>query len=254
VKDALGSVQAVLVLGGSSDIGCAIAAALARSGRATVVLAGRDEAALAVAAAKVGAAGARRVEITAFDATDTSGHDKVLERAAELVGGDLDVIVFAFGLLGDQQVDQEGGDGAVNVATTNYVGAVSAGLAAARLLRRQGHGTLVALSSVAGRRVRRANYIYGSSKAGMDGFFEGLGDDLEGSGASVLVVRPGFVRSKMTEGRPQAPMATTPEAVAEATAKALASGRRAVWVPPLLQPAFAVFHHLPRQIWRRMPG
>jgi hypothetical protein len=90
-------------------------------------------------------------------------------------------------------------------ATTNFVGGISAGLAAARQLRLQGHGTLVVLSSVAGERVRKANFIYGSTKAGLDGFALGLGDTLAGSGAGVMVVRPGFVAGRMTAGMPRAP-------------------------------------------------
>ena len=82
----------------------------------------------------------------------------------------------------------------------NFTGAVSASLAVAAQLRRQGHGRLVVLSSVAGERVRKANFVYGSSKAGLDGFAQGLGDSLVGTGARVLVVRPGFVHSAMTAG------------------------------------------------------
>ena len=119
--------------------------------------------------------------------------------------------------------------------------------------RRQGHGRLVVLSSVAGERVRKANFVYGSSKAGLDGFAQGLGDALIGSGASVLVVRPGFVHSSMTRGMKSAPFATTPSAVAAATVKALRAGRRTVWVPAVLRPVFAVFRHLPGPVWRRLP-
>jgi decaprenylphospho-beta-D-erythro-pentofuranosid-2-ulose 2-reductase len=126
-------------------------------------------------------------------------------------------------------------------------------LAVARLLRAQGHGTLVVLSSVAGERVRRANFIYGSSKAGTDAFALGLGDALRGSGARVLTVRPGFVRTKMTEGLPAAPLSTTADAVAEATVRALASGRELIWVPAQLRLVFVVFRHLPRVLWRRLP-
>jgi decaprenylphospho-beta-D-erythro-pentofuranosid-2-ulose 2-reductase len=109
------------------------------------------------------------------------------------------------------------------------------------------------LSSVAGERVRRAHFIYGSSKAALDGFAQGLGDALAGSGAGVLIVRPGFVRTKMTEGLPPAPMSTTAAAVAAATAKALAAGRELIWVPAQLRVVFAVFRHLPRVVWRRLP-
>ncbi len=252
MKDALGSVQSVLVLGGSSEIGVAIAARLSGPRQATVVLAGRDATALTAASATVKRAGAGRVETVPFDALDAGSHDGVMAAAAA-VAGDIDVVVVAFGLLGDQDTDERGGDGAVTLAMTNYVGAVSAGLAAARRLRDQGHGTLVFLSSVSGERVRRANFIYGSSKAGLDGFAQGLGDALAGSGVGVLIVRPGFVRGRMTAGLPPAPLATTPEAVASATAQALASGREVIWVPATLRPVFSGFRHLPRALWRRVP-
>jgi decaprenylphospho-beta-D-erythro-pentofuranosid-2-ulose 2-reductase len=253
VKDALGSVQSVLVLGGASEIGVAIAAELARPRSAAVVLAGRRPEALAEAAARLREAGAGRVETVAFDAADTDSHDRIIAEAAQALGGDIDVVVVAFGVLGDQSAEEESGTGAL-IATTNYTGAVSAGLAAARQLRRQGHGVIVALSSVAGERVRRANFVYGSSKAGMDGFYQGLGDSLVGSGARVLIVRPGFVRSRMTEGMQAAPFATTPAAVATATAAALRSGAEVIWVPPVLRLVFTVFRHLPRALWRRAPG
>jgi decaprenylphospho-beta-D-erythro-pentofuranosid-2-ulose 2-reductase len=252
MKDTLGSVQSVLVLGGGSEIGVAIAAELAGPRHATVVLAARHPESLGAETAALEAAGAARVEPVAFDAEATEGHEAFVEEVAKLVG-DIDVVVLAFGLLGDQVADAAGGDGAVRLARTNYVGAVSISLAVARLLRRQGHGTLVVLSSVAGERIRKANFIYGSSKAGLDGFAQGLGDDLVGSGAGVLIVRPGFVKGRMTAGMDAAPMATTPSAVAEATAQALAAGKEVIWVPGILRPVFAVFRHLPRPIWRRLP-
>lgn len=253
MKDALGAVQSVLVLGGASDIGVAIAARLAGPRQATVILAGRHSEALEAAAVTVRAAGAGRVETLGFDAADPAGHEATIAHAIRLAGGDLDVVILAFGLLGDQETDESGGEGAVRLAQVNYVGGVSSGLAASRALRAQGHGTLVVLSSVAGERVRRANFIYGSSKAGLDGFAQGLGDALAGSGVRVLIVRPGFVRTKLTEGRPPAPLSTTPDAVAAATAKALADGREVIWVPASLRPLFAAFRHLPREVWRRVP-
>jgi decaprenylphospho-beta-D-erythro-pentofuranosid-2-ulose 2-reductase len=252
MKDALGAVQSILVLGGSSDIGVAIAAELARPRKATVILAGRHPGELERAAARVREAGAGEVLTLPFDATDTASHESFVARVAETVS-DLDVAVAAFGVLGDQQQDETGGDGAVRVAATNYVGAVSVCLPLARLMRRQGHGTIVVLSSVAGERVRRANFIYGSSKAGVDGFAQGLGDSLVGTGVGVLVVRPGFVRTKMTAGMDAAPLSTTPEAVATATAAALAAGKETVWVPAPLRGVMAVTRHLPRALFRKLP-
>ncbi|MHB1533275.1 MAG: decaprenylphospho-beta-D-erythro-pentofuranosid-2-ulose 2-reductase [Acidimicrobiales bacterium] len=252
MKDALGAVQSVLVLGGASEIGVAIAERLAAPRQAAVILAGRHPERLATAAERVRRAGASRVETRPFDATDTASHESFVEEMAALIG-DLDVVVLAFGLLGDQQADEAGGEGAVRLAQTNYVGAVSVSLAVARVLRRQGHGTLVVLSSVAGERVRRANFIYGSTKAGLDGFAQGLGDSLAGTGASVLIVRPGFVHTAMTEGLEAPPLSTTPEAVAAATARALAAGREVIWVPAIFRYVVSGFRHLPRPLWRRVP-
>lgn len=251
MKDALGAVDSVLILGGYSEIGLAIATRLAGSRHAAVALAGRDPAKLEEARATVLAAGARRVEVFAFDAEDTATHEALVASVAEHIG-DIDVAVIAFGLLGDQDADAAGGDGAVRLLQANYVGAVSVALPLARLLRRQGHGTLVVLSSVAGERVRQANYIYGSTKAALDGFAQGLGDSLAGSGAQVLVVRPGFVIGRMTAGMDPAPMATTPDKVADATVAAIAAGREQVWVPGVLRLIFSAFRHLPRPLWRRL--
>jgi short-subunit dehydrogenase len=111
----------------------------------------------------------------------------------------------------------------------------------------------VVFSSVAGVRVRRANYVYGSAKAGLDGFASGLGDALFGSGVRLLLVRPGFVIGRMTEGMPPAPFSSTPEQVGEATVRALLAGRDVVWVPSVLRVVGALMRLLPRSLWRRMP-
>jgi decaprenylphospho-beta-D-erythro-pentofuranosid-2-ulose 2-reductase len=136
--------------------------------------------------------------------------------------------------------------------TVNYTGAVSAGLAVADRLRAQGHGTLVVLSSVAGVRGRKDNYVYGSTKAGLDAFSEGLGDAMRGTGARVMVVRPGFVTSKMTEGMEPAPFSTTPDAVGTDIVAGLRRRAHTVWSPAVLQAVFGVLRLVPRPLWRRL--
>jgi decaprenylphospho-beta-D-erythro-pentofuranosid-2-ulose 2-reductase len=249
MKDSPAAVQTVAVLGGSSEIGVAIASRLVGAHQASVALAGRHEDALAASAETLRRAGAGRVELIHFDATATAGHAKFVEELAQKMG-DLDVVVVAFGLLGDQPVDEQGGDGAVAVALTNYVGAVSVCLPLARVLREQGHGTLVIVSSVAGERVRRANFIYGSSKAGLDGFAQGLSDSIADCGASVLIVRPGFVPTKMTAGMRPTPFSSTPEEVGGAVAAAIASGKDVVYVPGYLRFVMRLARHLPRRLFR----
>ena len=252
MKDAHGNVQSVLLLGANSDIGRAIVRSLLAGRRGTrVVLAARAEDSCADFASEL-IAGGIAVESLRFEANDPASHRAVIELAA--AGGDIDVVVSAWGVLGAPQAAlDDDGVAAAQVAHTNYVGVVSAGIEVARQLRRQGHGTLVHVSSVAGERVRRANFVYGSSKAGSDAFMQGLADSLVGSGAAVLVVRPGFVATKMTAGMRKQPLATTAEAVAEATVRGLRQGAHTVWAPSVLRVVFAIFRHLPRAVWRRMP-
>ncbi len=249
MDNALGEPQTIVLLGGSSDIGRAIVAELLSPATRTVVLAGRRPDELTPGdLARPGVA----VETVAFEATDSPAHEELVRRLVER-HGDLDVVIVAFGQLGEQAELDDDPAAAAELVTVNLTGAVSISLAVAAQFRRQGHGRLVVLSSVAGERVRKANYVYGATKAGLDGFAQGLGDALAGTGASVLVVRPGFVHSKMTRGRPAAPLATTPDAVAAATVKGLRAGRRTVWAPATLRPLFSVLRHLPGPVWRRLP-
>lgn len=252
MRNAVGTVQNVLVLGGGSDIGAAIALRLVQDGARTVVLAGRRPEAYTDVEERLRAAGAADVRRIAFDADQPETHERVVADVVEAVG-DLDVAVVAFGVLGDQSVDERDPAAAVAVARTNYLGAVSALTVLGERLRRQGHGALVVLSSVAGERVRRSNYVYGSTKAGLDGFATGLADALHGSGARVLVVRPGFVRSKMTEGMEDAPLSTTPERVAEAVSRGLRGSATVVWVPGALRLVMSALRHVPRPLFRRLP-
>ncbi|MES9504805.1 SDR family NAD(P)-dependent oxidoreductase [Streptomyces sp. NPDC000609] len=220
MKDAFGAPQSLLVLGGTSEIALATARRLIALRTRTVRLAGRPSPALDAAAADLRARGAD-VRTVGFDALDAASHEAVL--GAVFAEDDIDMVLLAFGIAGDQGRDEEEPLAAVRVAQTNYTGAVSAGLVCAGALQAQGHGSLVVLSSVAGERARRADFIYGSSKAGLDAFTQGLGDALHGTGVHVMVVRPGVVRS----------------ATAQATATGTASGTVPV-APPAVPRGGAV--------------
>ncbi|WP_217554223.1 decaprenylphospho-beta-D-erythro-pentofuranosid-2-ulose 2-reductase [Streptomyces sp. GbtcB6] len=250
MKDAFGMPQSLLVLGGTSEIALATARRLIARRTRTVWLAGRPSPALEQAAEQLRALGPD-VHTVPFDALDPESHETALGKV--FANGDVDLVLLAFGILGDQATDEREPVNAVRVAQTNYTGAVSAGLVSARALQAQGHGSLVVLSSVAGERARRSNFIYGSSKAGLDAFTQGLGDALHGTGVHVMVVRPGFVRSKMTRGLEEAPLATTPEAVATAIEIGLRRRSEVVWVPGTLRVVMSVLRHAPRSVFRRLP-
>jgi decaprenylphospho-beta-D-erythro-pentofuranosid-2-ulose 2-reductase len=250
VINALGEPQSLGVLGGTSQIALAVTAKLCDGRTRTVVLAGRDPSALEAAQTSAREAGATHVRTLGLDALDTDSHQGTVD--AMFAEGDLDVVLLAFGVLGDQLAAEADPDLAVNVARVNYVAAVSLGLRVATAMRHQGHGTLVVLSSVAGERARRSNFVYGSSKAGLDAFAQGLGDSLRGTGVRVLIIRPGYVRTRMTTGLPEAPMSVDAADVAAAVEKALAGSTDIVWVPAGLRVVMSGLRHLPRPVFRRL--
>jgi short-subunit dehydrogenase len=240
----------VVIFGGRSEIGIELAGRLAPG--ATVLLAARRADELDEQVAAVRTAGAQAVHVREFDADDLESHGPLVESiVAE--HGPIGTAVLAFGILGDQALAEKEPAHAVAIVHTDYVAQVSLLTVLSNTMRSAGSGAIVAFSSVAGVRVRRANYVYGSAKAGLEGFCSGLADALHGSGVHLLLVRPGFVVGRMTEGMTPAPFSSTPAQVATAAAKALAKGRRAAWVPWILQPVFFGMKLLPQFVWQKMP-
>jgi decaprenylphospho-beta-D-erythro-pentofuranosid-2-ulose 2-reductase len=252
VKDALGEVQSVLVLGGTSEIARATARRVVARRGARVVLAARKPEACDNVAAELRAAGASEVHAVPFDATDFGSHEQFVRSAFDRFG-DFDLVLVAFGILGDQERAEHDPAAALEIVQTNFTATVSVSVPLAERLRAQGHGTLVFLSSVAGERVRRSNFVYGSSKAGADGYYQGLAAALASSGVHVMIVRPGFVHTKMTAGMKAAPMSVQADDVADAIVRGIARGSDVVWVPPGMRYVMSALRHVPTFVFRRLP-
>ena len=246
LEDAHAEPRTALIFGGTSEIALAIARKLIDGRLRRVVLAVRDPEGERASEARADPA---RVGGTPDRAPET--HEAVVGAAVEAVG-DLDLVVLAHGQLGDQESLVDDPVGAATLVKVNFAGVVSAGLAAAAHLRTQGHGRLLVISSVAGIRPRATNYLYGSTKAGVDAFGRGLSDDLEGTGVRVSVLRPGFVRSRMTEGMEEQPFTVDPDEVADAAVAGMLKDHRVIWAPAALQGVFGVMSVLPGPIWRRL--
>lgn len=240
----------VVIFGGRSEIGVEVAQRLASG--AVVVLAARRSDQLDEQVSAVRNAGATAVHTVEFDADDLASHGPLVDKLVT-EHGPIGTAVLAFGILGDQARAEADAAHAVAVVQTDYVAQVGLLTHLSAAMRAADRGALVVFSSIAGVRGRRANYVYGSAKAGLDAFANGLADALHGSGVRLLVVRPGFVIGRMTQGMDPAPLSSTPAQVADATVRALRRGRRSVWVPaPLAVLAFA-FRMTPQFVWRRMP-
>jgi decaprenylphospho-beta-D-erythro-pentofuranosid-2-ulose 2-reductase len=247
--NAVGEPQSLLLLGGTSDIALAIAHRYARPGL-RVVLAARPSERRTAAATELKNAGCDVAEVD-LDARDHQSHAATIELA--FADGDIDIAVIAFGLLGDAERAWQDPDLALELAEVNYTAPVHFGVLLSQRMRAQAHGWIVALSSVAGERVRRSNFMYGSTKAGFDGFYLGLGEAVREYGVRVLIVRPGFVKSKMTSGREEAPLAVTPDQVAEAVVDAIKAKRELIWVPGTMRVVMSGLRHVPRPLFRKLP-
>jgi len=250
--DAVGNPQTILLLGGTSEIGLAICERYLRTASARIVLAampddpGRDD-----ALAQMKAAGATDVELIDFEALDTDTHPNVIDQA--FANSDVDVAIVAFGLLGDAEELWQNQRKAVRIAEVNYTAAVSVGVLLGEKMRKQGFGQIIAMSTVAGERVRRSNFVYGSTKAGLDGFYLGLGEALRPCGVRVLVIRPGQVRTRMSAHIKEAPLTVDKEDVAELAVRSAAKGKDLVWAPPAFRYVMMVLRHIPRPIFRKLP-
>ncbi|EGD54074.1 decaprenylphospho-beta-D-erythro-pentofuranosid-2-ulose 2-reductase [Gordonia neofelifaecis] len=250
--NAVGVPKSILILGGSSEIGLAIASEFLTQGPMRVVLATvPNDPAAAAAAEQMTAAGASSVEQIDFDALATDTHRGVLDAA--FANGDIDVAIVAFGIQGDDEQAWQDQKLAVLEANINYTAAVSVGVLLGEKMREQGHGQIIAMSSVAGERVRRSNFVYGSTKAGLDGFYLGLGDALRPEGIRVLVIRPGQVRTRLSAHVAEAPLTVNKEDVARMAVAAVGKGKEVIWVPGPFRYIMMVLRHIPRPVFRKLP-
>jgi decaprenylphospho-beta-D-erythro-pentofuranosid-2-ulose 2-reductase len=250
--DALGNPQSMLLLGGTSDIGLAIVEALVSPRLTHVALAGRDAEGLDAARTRL-SNGRPGLSIATLhvDVEETGQHDEMLDAA--FARGDIDVAIFAIGMLGDQGADEVDPERAARTMRVNGSDSAALVLRTFQRLEKQGHGTLVVLSTIAAVRPRRANFIYGASKAGLDAFTQGLIELGRESGVKVVLVRPGFVRTKMTEGMPEAPFSVDPADVGVDVAQAIRKDRSIIYSPAAVAAVAGVLKVLPRPVLRRLP-
>ncbi|MBF6437968.1 decaprenylphospho-beta-D-erythro-pentofuranosid-2-ulose 2-reductase [Nocardia cyriacigeorgica] len=256
--NAVGNPQTILLLGGTSEIGLAICAEYLKKGAARIILATLPNDPLRdTAVAQMKASGAEQVDVVDFDALDTDSHPKVIDQAWD--GGDVDVAIVAFGVLGDAEELWQNQRKAVQTVGINYTAAVSVGVLVGEKMKAQGYGRIIAMSSVAGERVRRSNFVYGSTKAGLDGFYLGLGEALRPYGPRVLVIRPGQVRTTTTlehwkaTGAKEAPFTVDKEEVAALAVEASQKGKELIWAPGQVRYLMSVLRHIPRPIFRKLP-
>jgi len=240
----------ILILGATSAIALATARLLASAGHA-LFLAARNEPALRTLADDLRTRGAQTVETVRFDASAFSTHQSLVKSAAAALGG-LDTAILAYGSLPDQIAIQDVPERVVADLETNFTSVASLLTILATQFERQGHGTIVAISSVAGDRGRGVNYVYGSAKAGLSCFLSGLRQRLWSKGVDVITIKPGLVDTPMTANFRKGPLWTTPEAVATGIVHAIETRKAVAYLPCFWRPIMTGVRLLPDRLFVRL--
>ena len=244
-------VPSVLILGATS----AIASALAREFAAhkfDLVLGGRDREELSALTSDLSLRYGIRAGVLTFDALDTQTHASTLRSFLSGAGNALAGVVVCMGYLGDQAKGQCDWEEARRILETNFTGCVSALNILANHFEPRRAGFICAISSVAGDRGRQSNYLYAAAKAGLSTFLQGLRNRLFHANVKVITVKPGFVDTRMTYGRPGLFLVASPESVAKGIFRAIAKGKDVVYLPGFWRFIMLFVQSIPEAIFKRM--
>jgi len=237
----------VLILGARSDIARPLARIYAEDGY-DVILAARKAATLAADAEDVRIRSGQETKVSEFDVIDTDSHRRFIDSLGELP----DIVISLVGLMTPQVEAQVDFSAADLMIRTNYLGLVSVLGELANRMERRGSGTIIGVSSVAGDRGRASNYIYGSAKAGFTAFLSGLRNRLSSKGITVITFKPGFIRTRMTEGLDlPGPLTAEPDEVAQAIRRAHKKGRLIAYHRPIWRLIMRIICTLPERIFIR---
>jgi decaprenylphospho-beta-D-erythro-pentofuranosid-2-ulose 2-reductase len=241
----------VLVLGATSVIAQATIRTYALK-HACLYLVARNEDKLNVVAADARIRGAGEIHTQALDLDDTGAHEGLLADVARSLP-DLDIVLIAHGVLGEQAEGERAFAAAEKVFQTNFLSAASLlTLIANYFEQRNRGGTIAAISSVAGDRGRKSNYIYGTSKAALTIFLQGLRARLSGQGVHVLTVKPGFVATPMTAHLKQGPLFARPEKIARGIVSAIERKREVVYLPWFWRPIMFMIRAVPEKVFKEL--
>lgn len=240
----------MIVLGATSSIAMATMRLYAKRG-AHLYLVARSEEKLSLVAADVQVRGAAAVHTCVVDLDKTEYHPAFLQDAHEKLQG-IDVALIAYGVLGDQAAAEQDYRVAEQVMRTNFLSAVSLVTWLANYFASRKSGTIAAISSVAGDRGRKTNYVYGTSKAALSVFLQGVRNRVDRLGVNVITIKPGFVATPMTAHLPGGILFATPEKIASGIARAIDRRRDVVYLPGFWRWIMAVLRAVPESVFKRL--
>jgi short-subunit dehydrogenase len=240
----------VLILGATSGIAEAASRIWASQG-ASLFLVARNQAKLEAVAADLRTRGAAFVDTAVADLDDVDSHPALLSHAINSLAG-MDVALLAHGILGNQAQAEEDFNTAAHILYTNFIAQVSLLTWLSNYCVTRRTGVLAVISSVAGDRGRKSNYVYGASKAGLTAFLAGLRNRIDREGVTVLTIKPGPVKTAMTAGMPKQEKFADPDAVAQSIVKAVAAKKDHLYVPFIWSPIMFVIRSIPERIFKKL--
>ncbi len=240
----------ILILGGTSAIAVAVARELLAPD-AHFFLVARSADKLDAVRKDLLTRGAAAVTARVLDLDNTAAHQQMLSDALQALGS-IDLALIAHGVLGDQDEAQSNYPAAEAILHTNFISAVSLITWLANYFETAHRGTLAVISSVAGDRGRKSNYVYGASKAALNVFLDGVRNRIDRAGVLVLTIRPGFVATPMTAHLPQGPLFASPAQVAKGIVKAIGSRKDVVYVPGFWRPIMFVIRSVPEFVFKKL--
>jgi len=244
-------VPSVLILGATSPIASALAREFAAH-KFDLVLGGRDREELSALTSDLSLRYGIRAGVLSFDALDTQTHASTLRSFLSGAGNALAGVVVCMGYLGDQAKGQCDWEEARRILETNFTGCVSALNILANHFEPRRAGFICAISSVAGDRGRQSNYLYAAAKAGLSTFLQGLRNRLFHANVKVITVKPGYVDTRMTYGRPGLFLVASPESVAKGIFRAIAKGKDVVYLPWFWGLIMLIVQSIPEAIFKRL--
>ena len=240
----------VFIIGATSAMAQEVARVYAGRG-AAFVLAGRDDTRLTAIADDLKTRGAKSTDWTSLDLTDCPQHESLIAKAFEILG-EIDVVLIAHGILGKQDVCQQSFAEADKVLKANFTSVASLLTILANRFEQQKSGVIAAISSVAGDRGRKSNYVYGASMAAKSAFLQGMRGRLLASGVSVLTIKPGFVDTPMTAEFKKGLLWAKPDAIAKGIVKAIDKKKDIAYLPWFWYWIMCIIKHIPERIFKKL--